>query len=84
MNRETSESAPQRYCRRMTVAHIRFGEHADYDEVMFLESARFYRLVKRRADYGSMLEKLRKAQTDALPVMVCFASFEADVIEEVG
>jgi hypothetical protein len=84
MMRGESDKAPQRYCRRMTVAHIRYDADADYDEVMFLESARFYRLVKRRADYGSMLEKLRKAQAAALPVTVGFASIEADLIEDVG
>jgi hypothetical protein len=83
MTRGKTEKDLQHYCRQMTVANIRYLADADYDEVLFLESARFYRLIKLHSDYGSMLEKLRKAHADGAAVEVCFSSVEDDCIEAV-
>jgi len=71
------------YCRDMTVANIRRKEGADFVEVVFLESARFYRLLKENHAYGDILKKLENALSDAEPIKVCFESIESDTIEEV-
>ena len=44
----------------MTVANIRKGEDDDFVEVLFLESARFYRLLKKNPAYDTILRKLEK------------------------
>jgi hypothetical protein len=67
----------------MTVAAIRSLDEEDYDEVVFLESARFYRLMKQWPGYGAMLGKLRSALSDAIPVTVCFESIDDDRIRNV-
>ena len=71
------------YYRDMTVANIRRKEEADFVEVVFLESARFYRLLKENRAYGDILEKLENALSDGEPINVGFASIESDIIEEV-
>ncbi|NTU52422.1 MAG: hypothetical protein HGA97_01710 [Chlorobiaceae bacterium] len=76
------EGAP-RYRRRMRVAALRQREECCYDEVVFLESARLYRLMKQYPAYRSMLQKLRKAQLDAIPVTIGLESVEGDIIVEV-
>jgi hypothetical protein len=75
--------ASQQYCRQMTVVAIRSLDEDDYDEVVFLESAQFYRLMKQRPGYDAMLGKLRSALSDAVPVTVCFESIEDDCIRNI-
>jgi hypothetical protein len=72
------------YCRDMTVANIRRKEGADFVEVVFLESARFYRLKKENPSYDNILRNLENALSDAKPIKVGFESIESGVIEEVG
>lgn len=83
MTQGETEKASQQYCRQMTVAAVRFLDEEDYDEVVFLESARFYRLMKQSPGYGAMLGKLRSALSDAVPVTVCFESIEDDCIRNI-
>ena len=71
------------YCRTMTVANIRREEGADFAVVLFLESARFYRLLKKNRDYRIILQKIENALSDTEPLTVGFESIESDIIEEV-
>lgn len=69
--------------RTMTPAHIREPPKADYVEVVFLESARFYRLFKRNPMYHQILKMLRDAVSQRRAVQVRCTSFESDVLAEV-
>lgn len=67
----------------MTPAHIREPPDADYVEVVFLESARFYRLFKTNPMYQQILKMLRDAVTKKRAVQVRCTSSESDVLAEV-
>jgi len=67
----------------MTVANIRREEESDFVVVLFLESARFYRLLKKNRDYRIILQKIENALSDTEPLTVGFESIESDIIEEV-
>ena len=67
----------------MTVANIRREEESDFVVVLFLESARFYRLLKKNRDYRIILQKIENALSDTEPITVGFESIESDIIEEV-
>jgi hypothetical protein len=69
--------------REMRVAHIREGEGATYWEVMFLESARIYKLFKENPGHEEILRLLRAALGKKGAVKVRCSSTESDVIEEV-
>jgi hypothetical protein len=68
---------------RMTVAHIREQTQEDAVEVMFLESARFYRLLKSNPNFSAILERLRDARQKQQPVEVVVASPGGDLIDDV-
>jgi hypothetical protein len=76
-------SEAERPSRTMTVAHIREPEGRDYCEVVFLESARFYRLLKANPAFGEIIGTLRKAMGMVRPVKVVLAAVNSDVIEDV-
>jgi len=69
--------------RAMTPAHIREPPDADYVEVAFLESARFYRLFKRNPTYHQIVKMLRDAVAKKRAVQVRCTSSESDVLAEV-
>jgi len=69
--------------REMTVAHIREQEGRPYVEVVFLESARFYRLNVKCRDYAEILGRLRAALAEGRAVKVRCASPDSDLIEDV-
>lgn len=71
------------YCRNMTVARIRFRGDQEPVEVLFLESARIYHLLKNNDRYYNILKKLEDASFKKESIRVCFVSIESDVIEEV-
>lgn len=83
MRDEQNHSGHRRYCREMTVADIRFPEGGAVVELLFLESARFYRLSKDNAAFVGMLARLEDAWSKREPVLLCFDSIESDLIEEV-
>ncbi len=78
-----SEKQGKRFYREMTVAHIREPEGADYLEVVFLESARFYRLLRQNPKYDEIVRLLRDAMAKGRVLKVRCASLDSDVIEEV-
>ncbi len=69
--------------REMRVAHIREQKGARYLEVMFLESARIYKLFKENPAFSEILGHLRSALGKKRMLKVRCASAESDVIEEV-
>lgn len=71
------------FCREITVAHIRERKGAEYVEVVFLESARFYKLLKGHPSFEKILVQLRDALADRRPLNVVLASADSDVIEDV-
>jgi hypothetical protein len=67
----------------MTVAHIREQTQGDAVEVMFLESARFYRLPRNKPNFSALLERLRDAKQNGEPVEIATASSGSDLIDDV-
>ena len=65
--------------RELTVASVRGSEEEDHVEVLFLESARIYRLERARPDFEELLDRLREGSR----VRVSFAAPDADEIDEV-
>jgi hypothetical protein len=72
----------EKYVRPMTPAHIRGEEGTDYVEVMFLESARIYHLLKKNPSHGEIVARLHAAISAREPLKIVFASQESDVIED--
>lgn len=66
----------------MTVAHIREPAQGAFVEVMFLESARFYRLLRVNPDFDAILERLRGGMREGRILEIKVASPESDVIED--
>jgi len=69
--------------REMRVAHIREREDSKYLEVMFLESARIYKLFKENPAYNETVRELWAALGKKCAVQVRCVAVESDVIEEV-
>ncbi len=70
--------------RRMTVANIRESSETDFAEIVFLESARFYRLLHRNPKYDLLLRLLRTALKQGRPLEVRLTSMDSDIIENVN
>jgi hypothetical protein len=66
----------------MTVARV-FEPADDGVEVVFLESAMFYRLPKENPEFGSMLALLKNAHAEGYRVEVKLGSLHSNVIEGV-
>jgi hypothetical protein len=79
-----TEEADDGVVRRMTVARVREPAGADHVIVAFLESARFYRLLRSNPEFDESLRRLRAASGKAQPVGVRCASLDSDVIEAIG
>lgn len=71
------------FYRDMTVANVREGDPGDDVEVVFLESARFYRLRRAHPRFDELLELVRGAKEEQRPVWVGVSSIDADLIEDV-
>lgn len=69
--------------RNMTVAHIRESKRDNYVEVVFLESARFYRLPRENPNYDEALRRLREAVATGRVLKVRFAAPHSDIIEAI-
>jgi hypothetical protein len=67
----------------MRVAHIREQKDSKYLEVMFLESARIYKLFKENPAYKEILGHLRTAKEKKSVVRVLMDVPEGDVIKDV-
>ncbi len=69
--------------RPMTVAHLREPPGADHVEVMFCESARFYRLPRASPSFAASLRLLKEAAATGRQLPIALAA-ESDVIGAVG
>jgi hypothetical protein len=67
----------------MTVANIRDRAGAEYVEVVFLESARFFRLLRKNPTFDDSYKRLREAIGKGRVLQVGLASPESDLIEEI-
>lgn len=67
----------------MTVAHIREPGGPDSVDIVFLESARFYRVLRSNPAFNDILRRLRDAAKDGHALTVELASLESDTIEDV-
>lgn len=67
----------------LTVARVRTLEGADHVEVLFLESARIYRLPNDFPGFDRLLECLRNAESSKRPVRVSLASLSSEIIRDV-
>ena len=79
----SSMAQDKKFSRVMTVAQIREHEGSEPDEILFLESARFYKLPKESSARDSLLSALRQAQATGRTVEVTLPSIDSDVIEDV-
>lgn len=69
--------------RDMTVANIRDEAGSDHVAVVFLESARFYRLNRNHPGFDKAIIKLRDALEQQRTIKVGLESLDTDVICEV-
>jgi hypothetical protein len=67
----------------MTAVRIRKHEGADHIEVIFLESAQFYRLLKNNPAFDSIIAVLEDAIAKGLAVEVRLASLASNIIEDI-
>ena len=68
----------------MTVANIREQSRPDCVEVVFLESARFYRLLRKNPAFDNLVKQLRDAMDSGRMLDVGVASPDSDIIEELA
>jgi hypothetical protein len=66
----------------MTAANIRELKGAEYVEVMFLESARIYKVFQSNSKYEEILKRLREAVNKRHLVRVQLNLPHGDVIED--
>ena len=66
----------------MTVAHIREQSQPDAVEVMFLESARFYQLLRTNPKFETILHRLRAAVPLQQPLQITLAEPNGDIIAD--
>ena len=71
------------HVRPMTVARVREPPGAGHVEVMFYESARFYRLSRANPSFAASLRLLEEAAATGRQVAIGLASAESDVIVDV-
>lgn len=83
MNVCDPDSDDRRPYRPMTVANIRAAETTDFVEVVFLESARFYRLERSNRNFTEALELMQRAWSEGGTVMVALEAPDSDVIFKV-
>lgn len=69
--------------REMTAARVREPSDANHVEVVFLESARFYKLYRTNPHYKILLERLQDAIAKGRGVQVRLTSPHGDIIEDV-
>jgi hypothetical protein len=69
------------HLRAMTVADIRETAADDYVEVMFLESARFYKLFRENPAFGDTITCLRASLAEGRAVNVWTESLDSNVLK---
>jgi hypothetical protein len=69
--------------RALTVAHVRQRSQEDFVEVLFLESARIFRLSRAHERFDQIVSRLHEAEVAGRPVRVTFAAANSDLIEDI-
>ena len=69
--------------RDLTVAHVREPAGANFVEVVFLESARFYRLARSHRAFDRVFSALKRAEAAQRTVTITFAALNGADIEDV-
>lgn len=82
MSAEKDNAECQVY-RDMTVANIRDEAGSDHVKVVFLESARFYRLDRNHPGFDKAMRRLREALEQQRTVKVGLESLDTEVICEI-
>jgi hypothetical protein len=83
MNPSDEPVLANRHFRPMTVANIRDNAGVEYLEVVFLESARFFRLPRANPTFADSYKLLREAMSKGRVLKVGLASPESDLIERI-
>lgn len=83
MSRQSGDQGRKGAYREMTVAHLRERKDSGCVEVAFLESARFYKLLKQNPAFNEILGKLRGALKNGEGLRVRCTSPNGDVIQGV-
>jgi hypothetical protein len=69
--------------RDLTVANVRDRPGTGFVEVMFLESARIFRVSRSHERFGELLSKLQKAADGRRALRVSFAAANGGEIDDV-
>ena len=69
--------------RIMTVAKVWERQEAAFVEVVFLESARFYKLARENPGFREALALLQQASADGMAVEVELTEPHGDIIQDV-
>ena len=77
-------SESEQYTRYMTAVRIIDFDGTESVEVIFLESARFYRLLRKNPAFDSLVAVLQDAIEKGAAVEVRTTSIAGDVIEDIG
>lgn len=77
-----TKHSPDSTMQTFRIARVIENNKADYIEVTFLESARFYRVLKNNKQYSSIIALLKDAEKNNTPVRVSFTEPNGDVIEK--
>lgn len=80
MGKSESREKEKPAIREMTPAHLREPKGAEFVEVMFLQSARIYRLFKKNPKYDEICGRLREAVEAKCTVRVQLSAPQGDVI----
>ena len=83
MTQSDSHKQEERGFRAMTPAQVREFPGADFIEVVFLESARFYKLFRKTPAFDEIVDLLHDAISKHHTVQIRSASPHGDVIEAV-
>jgi hypothetical protein len=69
--------------REMTVANIREQSATDHIDIVFLESARFYKLYRQNPNFEQILRLLQEAMAKGSVIDVRLESPHSDIIQGV-
>jgi len=80
MGKSESREKEEPAIREMTPAHLREAKGEEFLQVMFLQSARIYKLFKKNPKYEQIQERLHEAVAAKRTVRVQLSAPQGDVI----
>lgn len=78
-----TKKSPDSAMQTFHVASVIESNQSNYMEVTFLESARFYRILKNNKQYNNIIALLKEAEKNKTTLRVSFTEPNGDVIEKV-